>query len=62
MRLEQVVQPSSPGAFFEGHEQAAAQSRQELKDGGRFGFQDGFHHYLALGIHHGYRDRCLMNI
>src|ERR1700732_5188436 len=26
MRLEQIVEPGCPGAFFEGHEQAAAQS------------------------------------
>jgi len=31
MRLEQVVQPGCPGAFLEGHEQAAAQSSRELQ-------------------------------
>jgi len=27
MRLEQIVEPGCPGAFFEGYEQAAAQAR-----------------------------------
>ena len=48
MRFEQVVEPGCPGAFFEGHEQAAAQSREELQKGRGFGFQDGFHDELAF--------------
>ena len=62
MRFEQVVEPGCPGAFFEGHEQAAAQSREELQKGRGFGFQDGFHDDLALEIHHRDRNRCLMNV
>src|SRR5260370_41465101 len=62
MRLEQIVEPGRPGAFFEGHGQSSTQSRQELQNGGGFGFQDGFHDYLALSIHHRYRDGCLMNV
>src|ERR1700737_350068 len=62
MRLEQIVEPSRPGAFFEGHGQSSTQSRQELQNGCGFGFQDGFHDYLALRIHHRYADRCLMNV
>jgi hypothetical protein len=52
MRLEQVVEPGCPGAFLEGHEQAAAQSTEELQKRRGFGFQDGFHDNFALGIHH----------
>src|SRR6266478_2664406 len=62
MRLEQIVEPSRPGAFFEGRGQSSTQSRQELQNGCGFGFQDGFHDYLALRIHHRYADRCLMNV
>src|SRR6266481_339990 len=62
MRLEQIVEPGRPGAFFEGHGQSSTQSRQELQNGCGFGFQDGFHDYLALRIHHRYADRCLMNV
>src|SRR5215469_6271999 len=62
MRLEQVVKPGCPGAFLEGHEQAAAQSSEKLQKRGSFGFQDGFHDNFALEIHDRYRDRCLMNI
>ena len=54
LRLEQIIEPGCPGAFFEGYEQAAAQSRQKLQKGRGFCFQDGFHDDLALGIHHGY--------
>src|SRR5437773_8863859 len=62
MRLEQIVEPGRPGAFFEGHRQSAAQSCKELQNGCGFGFQDGFHDYLALSIHHRYGDGCLMNV
>jgi hypothetical protein len=34
----------------------------QLQNGGCFRFQDGFRDYLAPGIHHRYRDRCLMNV
>jgi hypothetical protein len=51
--LEQIVQPRSPGSFFEGHGQSSAQSGKELKNGSRFRLNDGFHHQLAAGIHHG---------
>ena len=54
MRLEQVVKPGCPGAFFEGHEQAAAQSREELQKRRGSGFQDAFHNNFAWGIHHRY--------
>ena len=30
MRLEQIVEPGRPGAFFEGHRQSSAQSRKEF--------------------------------
>jgi len=54
MRLEQIVEPGGRGAFFEGHEQAAAQSSEELQKRRGFGFQDGLHDNFALGIHHRY--------
>src|SRR5437016_1419060 len=62
MRFEQIVEPRRPGAFFEGHRQSSTQSRQELQNGCGFGFQDGFHDYLALSIHHRYADGCLMHV
>src|SRR5947207_10670738 len=62
MRLEQIVEPGSPRAFFESDPQSSAQSREELQDGCCLRFQDGFHDNLALGIHHRHGDRCLMNI
>src|SRR5437879_12932340 len=62
MRLEQIVEPGRPGAFFEGHGQNSTQSCKELQNGCGFGFQDGFHDYLALSIHHRYADGCLMHV
>src|SRR5947207_10122658 len=62
MRLEQIVEPGRPGAFFEGHGQSSTQSCKELQNGSGFGFQDGFHDYLALSIHHRYADGCLMHV
>src|SRR6267154_2329452 len=62
MRLEQIVEPGRPGAFFEGHRQSSTQSRQELQNGGGFGLQDGLHDYLASAIHHRDRDGCLMHV
>src|SRR2546428_12402977 len=62
MRLEQIVEPGRPGAFFEGHRQSSTQSRQELQNGGGFGFQHGLHDYLASAIHHRDRDGCLMHV
>src|SRR6266852_4378075 len=62
MRLEQIVEPGSPSSFFESHRQSSAQSRKEFQNGYGFRFQDRFHDYLALGIHHRYGDRCLMNV
>src|SRR6266567_5392176 len=62
MRLEQIVEPGSPSSFFESDRQSSAQSGKEFQNGCGFRFQDRFHDYLALGIHHRYRDRCLMNI
>src|SRR6266702_7656718 len=59
MRLEQIVEPGRPGAFFEGHGQSSTQSRQGLQNGGGFGFQDRFHDYLALSIHHRYADAIM---
>jgi len=32
VRLEQVVQPGSPGSFFKGHVQTAAQAANKLED------------------------------
>ena len=46
MRLEQIVEPSRPGAFFEGHGQSSTQSRQELQNDCGFGFQ-GFSKFLG---------------
>jgi len=43
MRLEQIVQPCGPGPLFEGHRQGSTQAAQELENGGRFCFQNGFH-------------------
>src|SRR5437870_2396714 len=62
MGLEQVVQPSRPGPFFEGHIQASAQPLHKLKNCCRFRFDNGLHYQLAGGIHHGDRDRFLVNI
>jgi hypothetical protein len=56
-----ALSTSLPGGFFERHGQSCTQSRQQLKNGCGFGFQDGFHDYLALGIDHRHVDRCLMN-
>jgi hypothetical protein len=46
--LEQIVQPGGAGPFFEGHRQSSAQSREKLKNRGRFCLQDGFHHVLPV--------------
>src|SRR5207245_10655724 len=62
MRLEQIVEPGSPRAFFESDPQSSAQSREELQDGCCLRFQYGFHDNLALGIHHRHGDRYLINI
>jgi hypothetical protein len=62
MRLKQIVEPGRPGSFFERYRQSSAQSGKELQNGCGFRFQDGSHNYLSLGIHHRYRDRCLMNV
>src|ERR1700674_2377375 len=53
---------SIAGAFFESYMQAAAQTMDKLQNGHCFRFDDGFHYYLAGGIQHSYRDRCLVNI
>jgi hypothetical protein len=54
MRLEQVVEPGCPSPFLEGHEQAAAQSSEELQKRRGLGFQDRFYGDFARGIHHRY--------
>ena len=47
MGVEQIVQPDRPCSFLEGHRQSSAQACKELKNGCRFGLQDGFHDQLA---------------
>jgi len=42
--------------------QTSAQSVNELQDGLRSRFENGFHHRLAGRIPRADRDRCLMNI
>src|ERR1700680_2896601 len=61
-RVEQIVQPGGPGSFLEGHRQSSAQARKELKNGRRFGLEDGFHDQLTGGIPHRDHDGCLMNV
>src|SRR5258708_36425676 len=62
MRLQQVIQPRSPSAFFKRQIQAPAQSMHELKSRIRLGFDDPFHHQLAGRIQNRDRDRVLVNI
>ena len=62
MRLEQVVQPGGTGSFFKGDVQVSAQPLDELQNGCRFRFDDGFHQQLAGGIQDRDRDRCLVNV
>jgi hypothetical protein len=47
MRLQQIVQPASLGAFFKCDLQTATQPVDKLQHGARFGLDDAFHHYLA---------------
>jgi hypothetical protein len=62
IRLQQVIQPRRPGAFFKCQMQAPAQSMHELKNRIRLGFDDAFHHQLAGRIQNRDRDRVLVNI
>jgi len=62
IRLEQVVQPSRLGSFFKGNQQVSAWPSDKLQNRGGLGFQDGFHHHLAGGIHHRHRDHVFVNV
>ena len=62
MRLQQVIQPRRPSAFFKRQIQAPAQTMHELKNRNRLGFDDAFHHQLAGRIQNRDRDRVLVNI
>jgi hypothetical protein len=62
IRLEQVVQPGGPGSFFQGDQQVSAQPVDKLQNGGGLGFQNGFHHHLAGGIHDRHRDRVFVDV
>lgn len=46
VRLEQVIQPSGRSSFFKSHQQTAAQDADELRNRGRFGFEDGLQDHL----------------
>jgi hypothetical protein len=50
MRLQQVIQPRSPGALFKRQMQTPAQPMHELENRNRLGFDDAFHHQLARRI------------
>jgi hypothetical protein len=60
--LQQVVQPGRPGSFFERDAQISAQPVDELQDGARLGLDDAFHHHLAEGVPHGYRNTFRVHI
>lgn len=50
----------SGGGRFEQTFQIVVVIFVQTANGCRFAFQDGFHDYLALRIHHRYAHRCLM--
>jgi hypothetical protein len=43
VRLQQVIQPGSPGASLKGDVQASAQPLKKLNNGPGLGFDDAFH-------------------
>jgi hypothetical protein len=47
VRLQQVIQPSRPRAFFKSDPQASTEPLEKLQNGAGFGFDDAFHHQLA---------------
>jgi hypothetical protein len=47
VRLDQVIQPGSPGALFKGDVQATVQSFEEIQNGDGLGFDRASHHQLA---------------
>jgi aspartokinase len=62
LRLQQVVQPGSPSAFFKTDVQAPAEPLDKLKNRNGFGFDDAFHHQLARRVQDRDRDRFLVHI
>ena len=48
VRLQQVIQPGRPGAFFPGDMQFALQSGDKLQNTAGFGFDDRLHHPIPL--------------
>src|SRR5215471_630782 len=60
--LQQIVQPSGPGSFFEGDAQISTQPVDELQNSAGFGLDDAFHHYLADRVPHTNRNAFLVHI
>ena len=48
VRLQQVVQPGRPGAFFPGDMQFALQTVDKLQNAVGFGFDHRLHHHIPL--------------
>jgi hypothetical protein len=62
MRLQQVVEPGSPGAFFKSDVQVSAQSIEKLQNHAGFRFDHTFHHDLAGSISDRNRNAFLVHI
>src|SRR5258707_14092474 len=62
VRLQQVVQPSRPGAFFEGHVHISTQPVDELQKHARLSLYDAFHHEFSSSIHHCDRNTFLVHV
>ena len=50
VRLDQVIQPSSPRTFFESHVQTSAQAFEKIHNGAGLGFDRALHHQLARRV------------
>jgi hypothetical protein len=62
VRLQQIVQPAGPSAFFKREVHISAQPVDKLQNGARFGLDDAFHHHLAGRIQNCDRNAFLMHV
>src|SRR5215471_4683331 len=60
--MEQIVQPSSPGAFFPGHMQFPLQSVDNLQNAAGLGFHNRLHNHLATAVEDRDHDRFLVHV
>ena len=62
VRIQQVVQPSGPGSFFNSDLHVSAQPIDKLQSHAGFGLNNTFHHHLAGSISDRNRNAFLVHI